>query len=667
MPQPQQIGWLSGALTGRSLGQCSWEPKGPPNATLPKKTGLIRVHENLQVSLSKAFAFCSIFRSPQLFVGGCLVRPGPYELRVQYESRENGQETSKVAGPAWQLVAPMRHFCLWRWRSRSVQPCLARWWFLFPWILGCWCLLPALSTKKTKKMRLNRFYAAWLGPCHCFILAMIRLVGLSLCHNYLKLRDDGDLKCGPSLGVQGQHLPARSVTQLTVLSRLAGPIERWPETLLPQAREVDLWPLQTAFGLVSARGVTILQSSKILGALSIKCFQSGQGTTFVVLVEIHMSCLDIDLETTWEATLGYNMIHFTPIQPPGAYTTSSPADGLLSRNKFTPWVVLPGDSGSCYALDDQASFHAKIFLQASDGAQLTKWPGRHWCYTHGISTEWQRGKARIWVSFDHFVVVFFSFLLLLVWSLVKKTLVQRWKVVQQSVVSGWQSQGFGTSKFNPPVFIYASQESLENAGLLSAMDIVLNHCAGHVNLLIQRYETSVLCIWWSAAPNSTCRSRVCTCQEVHLGFWNSQSLHITSLGFPKALAGPKHSHDFISLDFHQPKDLCHLFLPATFGVCFSMSKNQPVFFVVFVFPSSQWPEVRNCPHLTAASELDLKLELSSAWPERSTSFMTGPPNHLIRPYIFLKGVRKGGGWQVDWPLWLVNLEFFRIRNLDLGK
>lgn len=111
-------------------------------------------------------------------------------------------------------------------------------------------------------MRLNRFYAAWLGPCHCFILAMIRLVGLSLCHNYLKLRDDGDLKCGPSLGVQGQHLPARSVTQLTVLSRLAGPIERWPETLLPQAREVDLWPLQTAFGLVSARGVTILQSSK---------------------------------------------------------------------------------------------------------------------------------------------------------------------------------------------------------------------------------------------------------------------------------------------------------------------------------------------------------------------------------------------------------------------
>ena len=68
--------------------------------------------------------------------------------------------------------------------SRSVQPCLA----------SCWCLLP---TPSTKKLRLNRFYAAWLGSCHCFISAMIRLVRLSLCHNYLRLPDDGDLKCGP--------------------------------------------------------------------------------------------------------------------------------------------------------------------------------------------------------------------------------------------------------------------------------------------------------------------------------------------------------------------------------------------------------------------------------------------------------------------------------------
>lgn len=113
------------------------------------------------------------------------------------------------------------------------------------------------------------------------------------------------------------------------------------------------------------------------------------------------------------------------------------------------------------------------------------------------------------------------------------------------------------------------------------------------------------------------------------------------------------------------RSLPSVFASNIWGVFFNVEKST-VFFRGFCFPF-QWPEVRNCPHLTAASELDLKLELSSAWPERSTSFMTGPPNHLIRPDIFLKGVRKGGGWQVDWPLWLVNLEFFRIRNLDLGK
>ena len=83
--------------------------------------------------------------------------------------------------------------------------------------------------------------------------------------------------------------------------------------------------------------------------------------------------------------------------------------------------------------------------------------------------------------------------------------------------------------------------------------------------------------------------------------------------FSKTLAGPKHSHDFISLDFHQPKDLCHLFLPGTFGVCFSMFEKPTGFFRCFFVPfPPNGPEVRNCPHLTAAAELDLKLELSSA-------------------------------------------------------
>ncbi|CAK0905926.1 unnamed protein product, partial [Prorocentrum cordatum] len=55
----------------------------------------------------------------------------------------------------------------------------------------------------------------------------------------------------PLMTLNGKPLPARSVVQLTVLSRCAGAIERWPEALAPQG------------------------------------------------------------------ALGYNMVHFTPIQPPG--------------------------------------------------------------------------------------------------------------------------------------------------------------------------------------------------------------------------------------------------------------------------------------------------------------------------------------------------------------
>ena len=82
---------------------------------------------------------------------------------------------------------------------------------------------------------------------------------------------------------------------------------------------------------------------------------------------------------------------------------------------------------------------------------------------------------------------------------------------------------------NPPVFLHASQESLENAGLLSAMDIVLNHCAGHVNLLVQCCEKNVHAGNSVVLPYVFCMHF----EEVHLGFWNSQSLHIMWLGFPK--------------------------------------------------------------------------------------------------------------------------------------
>ncbi|CAJ1356503.1 unnamed protein product [Effrenium voratum] len=125
----------------------------------------------------------------------------------------------------------------------------------------------------------------------------------------------------PVLRVQGHHLPARSVNQLTVLSRLAGPIEHWPESLASQA------------------------------------------------------------------ILGYNMIHFTPIQP-------------------------PGESGSCYALDDQADVDATLMESPPPSKE------------------------------------------------------GRLAVVKKSV------------------------EQLNDLGLLSAMDIVLNHCAGSAPWLREQPESA---------------------------------------------------------------------------------------------------------------------------------------------------------------------------------
>ena len=87
------------------------------------------------------------------------MRPGPYELRVQYESSENGQEISKVAGPAWQLVAPMRHFFAFEGGgSRSVQPCLA----------SCWCLLP---TPKNKKIEVEPVLRSLAGIMSLFYIS----------------------------------------------------------------------------------------------------------------------------------------------------------------------------------------------------------------------------------------------------------------------------------------------------------------------------------------------------------------------------------------------------------------------------------------------------------------------------------------------------------------
>eukprot|EP00443_Scrippsiella_acuminata_P042332 CAMPEP_0115347118 /NCGR_PEP_ID=MMETSP0270-20121206/94705_1 /TAXON_ID=71861 /ORGANISM="Scrippsiella trochoidea, Strain CCMP3099" /LENGTH=1418 /DNA_ID=CAMNT_0002769009 /DNA_START=55 /DNA_END=4308 /DNA_ORIENTATION=- len=95
-------------------------------------------------------------------------------------------------------------------------------------------------------------------------------------------KGEGDVREGPrcrivvdpSLAIRGVPLPARAVSQLTVLSRCAGAIEKWPSSLAPQAE------------------------------------------------------------------LGYNMVHFTPIQP-------------------------PGESGSCYSLDNQNAIDPTLMMKPS--------------------------------------------------------------------------------------------------------------------------------------------------------------------------------------------------------------------------------------------------------------------------------------------------------------
>ncbi|CAE7367416.1 AGL [Symbiodinium natans] len=160
-----------------------------------------------------------------------------------------------------------------------------------------------------------RSETAWLLSAGCTLLRRNSDIGVSLQMPESRFRQVSVATCDEQS--DRPHL----VVQLTVLSRLAGPIECWPETLAPQA------------------------------------------------------------------ALGYNMIHFTPIQK-------------------------PGESGSCYALDDQGDVDST--LMESPPAD-----------TEG-----------------------------------------RFQVVQNAV------------------------ERLEELGLLSAVDIVLNHSAGSAPWLLEHPESA---------------------------------------------------------------------------------------------------------------------------------------------------------------------------------
>lgn len=63
--------------------------------------------------------------------------------------------------------------------------------------------------------------------------------------------------------------------------------------------------------------------------------------------------------------MGYNMVHFTPIQPPGwQHGDATDATDATDLTTVTEGSA-PGESGSCYALDDQARFRTSRTCLAS--------------------------------------------------------------------------------------------------------------------------------------------------------------------------------------------------------------------------------------------------------------------------------------------------------------
>lgn len=155
-----------------------------------------------------------------------------------------------------------------------------------------------------KKMRLNRFYAAWLGPCHCFILAMIRLVRLSLCHNYLRLWDDG-------IAMRAQ------VCRANIFQRALSRSSLFYHASLGQSNG-GLKPFCRRRGKLTATSNCSTDNCLWFG-IGEMCHKRTKVPKFWELCQSNVfNKVLYHWKLPWEATLGYNMIHFTPIQPPGA-------------------------------------------------------------------------------------------------------------------------------------------------------------------------------------------------------------------------------------------------------------------------------------------------------------------------------------------------------------
>ncbi|CAE7238929.1 Dusp26 [Symbiodinium sp. CCMP2592] len=146
-------------------------------------------------------------------------RPGPYEVFVLYPGVGENEEMLDVAAPTWQLVAAGTG------RDWSGGASFAP-------------LCPHLSHLEFEKVELKCWQEASKGSTSRVAPSPDRSMGVVIADVFVE-----------------------EVVQLTVLSRLAGPIERWPETLEPQHDELYSHIMRRRGGLQAKTSAEVRESA----------------------------------------------------------------------------------------------------------------------------------------------------------------------------------------------------------------------------------------------------------------------------------------------------------------------------------------------------------------------------------------------------------------------
>ncbi|CAE7760369.1 unnamed protein product, partial [Symbiodinium necroappetens] len=152
-------------------------------------------------------------------------RPGPYEVFVLYPGVGENEEMLDVAAPTWQLVAA------WTGRRLNAQ-------FRVGGEAG------------------RGQFVFWQEPAFTFLRSQVDVASRGSTSR-VALSPDRSM----GVVISDVFLEEERVVQLTVLSRLAGPIERWPETLAPQHDELYSHILRRRGGLQAKASAEVQQSA----------------------------------------------------------------------------------------------------------------------------------------------------------------------------------------------------------------------------------------------------------------------------------------------------------------------------------------------------------------------------------------------------------------------